>query len=320
MKWTMWMLALAFGLCAIAAQAQDFPRQPIRIIVPFAPGTVADTVARLVAEELKTSLGQAVIVENRIGVSGLVGVGSLAQAPEDGYTIGIGNEATHVTVPLVRKKIAYDPLKDFTPLSIAVRTPMAVAVNPALVPVQDVAGLIEAGRKSAGGIAFGTMGEGSPQQLIGELLNQRTGTHFVHVPYASSPAAVQDAIAGRLPMVISTLATLAPHQDKLRIIAIADPVRLPALPAVPTIAETVPEVVLTGWSGFFAPAKVPPAVADKLSKALAAALRKPAVMEAIRKRALEPAGSSGEELRELVRSGLQYWGPVIEKAQIHRAD
>jgi tripartite-type tricarboxylate transporter receptor subunit TctC len=281
---------------------------------------VADTVARLVAEELRTSLGQPVTVDNRVGVSGLVGVGSLAHAPEDGYTIGVGNEATHVTIPLVKKKVAYDPLKDFTPLTIAVRTTMAVAVNPALVPVKDVAGLIEMGRKTPRGISFGTMGEGSPQQLIGELLNQRTGTHFVHVPYASSPAAVEDAIAGKLPMVISTLATLAPHQDKLRIIAIADAVRLPALPGLPTIAETVPEVVLTGWSGFFAPANVPPAVAAKLSSALAAALRKPAVMEAIRKRSLEPAATSPDELRELVRSGLEYWGPVIEKAQLQKGN
>ncbi|HET8748314.1 MAG TPA: tripartite tricarboxylate transporter substrate-binding protein, partial [Ramlibacter sp.] len=277
MKWTMWMLALAFGLCAMLAYAQDFPRQPLRIIVPFAQGTVADMIGRLVAEELKISLGQPVIVENRVGVSGLVGVGSLAHAPDDGHTIGIGNEATHVTVPLVRKKVAYDPVKDFTPLAVAVRTPMAIAVNPKLLPVRDVAGLLEAGRATAGGIAFGTMGEGSPQQLIGELLNQRAGTHFIHVPCASSPEAVQDAIAGKRPMVISTLATLLPHQDKLRIVAIADPARLPALPALPTIAETVPGVVLTGWSGFFAPAKVPPAVAGKLSKALAAALHKPAV-------------------------------------------
>jgi tripartite-type tricarboxylate transporter receptor subunit TctC len=285
--------------------------------VPFPPGTVADAIARLVAEELKASLGQPVTVENRVGVSGLVGVGSLARAPDDGYTIGVGNEATHVTVPLVKKKISYDPVKDFTPLSIAVRTPMAVAVNPNLVPVKDLAGLIEAGRKSTQGISFGTMGEGSPQQLIGEILNQRTGTHFVHVPYVSSPAAVEDVIAGKLPMVISTLSTLAAHQDKLRIIAIAEPARLATLPKVPTISETVPDVVLTGWSGFFAPANVPPAVAAKLSSSIAAALRKPAVMEAIRKRSLEPGGTSAEELRELVRSGLEYWAPVIEKAQIH---
>jgi len=121
-------------------------------------------------------------------------------------------------------------------------------------------------------------------------------------------------------MVISTLATLAPHQDKLRIIAIADAGRLAAMPGVQTIAETVPEVILTGWSGFFAPANLPPAVAAKLSAALAAALHKPSVQEAIRKRSLEPAGSSADELRDLVRSGREYWGPVIDRSQIHRGD
>lgn len=320
MKRVMWVLVLGWLAATGVLRAQDFPRQPIRIIVPFPPGTVADAVARLVSEELRSSLRQPVTVENRIGVSGLVGVGSLARAPDDGYTIGIGNEATHVTEPLLKKKVAYDPVKDFTPLTIAVRTTMAIAVNPSLVPVTDMPGLIQAGKTRPGGIAFGTMGEGSPQQLIGELLNQRTGARFVHVPYEGSAAAVQDLIAGKLPMVISTLATLAPYRDKLRIIAIADAARLPALPDLPTVSETVPEVVLTGWSGFFAPAKVPPAVAGKLSTALAAALRKPAVMEAIRKRSLEPAGTSADELRALVKSGLDYWAPVIEKAQLHKVD
>jgi tripartite-type tricarboxylate transporter receptor subunit TctC len=314
-------LALALGLCAcLGAGAQDFPRQPIRLIVPFPPGTAADTVARVVAEELKTTLPQPVLIEHRPGATGLVGVGSLARAPADGYTIGLGIEATHVTLPLVKKKLAYDPLADFTPLTLAVRTTMAVAVNPALVPVQDLAGLLQAAKTRPGGISFGTMGEGSPQQLIGELLKQRTGAAFAHVPYAGSSAAVEDLIAGKLPMVITPLAAVAAHQDKLRIIAVADAARASSFPAVPAIAETLPGFVVTGWAGFFAPANLPPAVASRLSAALAQAMRKPAVAEALRKRSMEPAGGSPDELRQLVRTELQYWAPVVEKAQLHKGE
>lgn len=316
MRRFMQVLALAFALATGIAHAQDFPRQPIRILVPFPPGTAADLVARAVAEDLKTSLGQPVNVENRNGATGLVGVGMLARAPADGYTIGIGNEATHVTLPLL-KKVAYDPLKDFTPLTMAVRTTMAIAVNPSLLPVQNLPELFAAARMRPDGIAFGALGEGSPSQLIGELLKQRAGGRFVHVPYPGSAPAVEDALAGRLPMVISTLTTLAAYQE-LRIIAVADAARLPSLPGVQSIAESLPDVVVPGWTGFFAPANLPPAVAARLSGALVAALRKPAVAQALRKRSLEPVGSSPEELRELVRSGLERWAPVIAKAQLQK--
>jgi len=320
MKRIVQLLLLALALAAGCVGAQEFPRQPIRIIVPFAPGTAADTVARVVAEELRASLSQPVEIEHRPGATGLVGIGSLARAPADGYTIGLGIDATHVTIPLLKKKLAYDPVNDFTPLTLAVRTTMAIAVNPALLPVNDVNGLLQAARTRTGGLQFGTMGEGSPQQLIGELLKQRTGAPFAHVPYAGSAAAIEDLLAGKLPMVITPLATVLAHQDKLRIIAVADAVRLPTFPALPAIAETVPGVVLTGWAGFFAPAKLPPAVAAKLSAALAAALRKPAVIEALRKRSMEPAASSADEFRALLKSELATWAPVVEKAQLQKGD
>jgi len=319
MKRLMQMLAMAFALGAAMANAQDFPRQPIRIIVPFAAGTTTDILARVVSEELKASLGQPVHVENRSGATGLVGAGMLARAPADGYTIGIGNEATHVTLPLLRK-VAYDPLNDFTPLTMATRTTLAIAVNPSLLPVHDLPGLIAAAKTRADGVSFGARSEGSPPQLIGELLKQRTGGRFVHVPYEGSAPALEDLLAGRLAMVISTLPMLAPHQDRLRIIAVADEVRVPAFPGVQSIAETLPDVVVPGWSGFFAPAKLPPAIAAKLSSALAAALHKPAVAQALRKRAFEPVGGPPEELRELVSSGQQRWAPVLAKVPMPKLD
>lgn len=319
MKRIMQVLALAFALASSMVQAQDFPLQPIRIIVPFAPGTPSDVVARAVSKELQAGLGQPVLVENRSGAGGLLGVGLLARAAPDGYTIGIGNEATHVTLPLL-KKVAYEPLQDFTPLAIGARATMAIAVNPALLPVRDLPELIAAAKKRPEGVSFATSGDGSPPQLVGEILAQRTGGRFVHVPSEGAGAAAADAAEGRVPMVISTLTMLAPHRDQLRIIAIADAARLPALPGVQTIAETVPDVVLPGWSGFFAPARLPPAIAAKLGGALAAALRRPAVAQALRQRALEPVGSSPEELAELLRAGIRQWAPVVAKGPPQKPD
>jgi tripartite-type tricarboxylate transporter receptor subunit TctC len=316
MKWVMQLLAVALVLCAGVGQAQDFPRQPIRIIVPFPPGASADILSRLVAEELTTSLGQPVTVENRSGATGLVGIGSLAQAAADGYTIGLGNEATHVTVPLLKKKVAYDPIKDFTPLSLAVRTTMAIAVNPAMLPVKNLQELVEVARSRPGGVSYGTPGDGSPQQLIGELLKQHSGGNFVHVPYPGATAATQDLFDGKVPMIVSTLPTLMAHLDKVRIIAVADATRLRELPGVPTVSETWPDFVVAGWSGYFGPANMQPAIAAKLSAAITAALRKRSVIDAARKYGLEAVANTAEELRMVVKTGLERWAPVMQRANL----
>lgn len=315
------LLHVAVGLVMTAGVcAQDYPNQPIRFIVPFPPGASTDVVTRLVAKEMKDILGQTVTVENRAGGTGVIGVTQLARSPADGYTIGLGNEATHVTVPLLKKKPPYDPVADFTPLTVAIRTTMAIAVNPDVLPVRNLKQLVEAAKSRPGGISYGTPGAGSPQQLIGEYLKQQTGGNFVHVPYTGSGPATNDLIAGHIPMIISTLPSLMAHRDKLRIIAVGDEARLPAMPEVETLKETIPEFVVTGWSGYFAPAGVPAPVAARLGAALTTALRKPAVMESIRKQSLEPATSTPEELQQLVKSGIQRWAPVIERAQLPKQD
>jgi tripartite-type tricarboxylate transporter receptor subunit TctC len=308
------------ALCSSMATAAEFPSQPIRIIVPFPPGASTDVVTRLVAEELRRSLGQTVIVENRPGGTGQIGVSALAHSMPDGYTIGLGNEATHVTVPLLKKRPAFDPVKDFTPLTIAIRTTMAIAVNPAVLRVRSLPELIEAARTRPGGISFGTPGTGSPQHLIGELLKQRSGANFVHIPYSGSALATNDLLAGHIPMIVSTLPALMAHRDKLTIIAIGESERLPYLPDVPTISETMADFVVGGWSGYFGPAKLPGPISARLNAALVSALHNPLVVEAIRKQSLEPAGTSAQDLLALVKSGLERWAPVIERAQIAKED
>lgn len=314
------LVAAAAVLASAVAGAQDFPKQPIKIIVPFPPGSSTDIVTRLVAEELRSGLGQTVTVENRAGGTGLIGVAALARSPADGYTIGVGNEGTHVTAPLLRKKLPFDAVEDFTPLTIAIRTTMAIAVNTRVLPVKNLQELIELSKTKPGGISYGTPGTGAPQHLIGELLKQRTGGNFVHVPYSGGGPATNDLIAGHTPMSIVTLPSILPHRDKITILAVGDAQRAAVLPDVPTISETVPDFVVSGWSGYFAPAKLPPQVATRLNAALVEALKKPPVVEAIRKQGMDPAGTPAEDLHNLVRSGIVRWAPVIEKAQIPKQD
>ena len=320
MKMFVSALMASLALCPPIAAAAEFPSQPIRIIVPFPPGASTDVVTRLVAEDLRRSLGQAVTVENRPGGTGQIGVGVLARSTPNGYTIGLGNEATHVTVPLLKKRPSFDSVKDFTPLTIAIRTTMAIAVNPVVLRTRTLRELIEAAIKAPGGISFATPGTGSPQHLIGELLKQRSGANFVHIPYSGSAPATNDLLAGNIPMIISTLPALMAHRDKITIIAIGDAERLPYLPDVPTISETMPDFVVGGWSGYFGPANLPGPIAARLNAALVSALHKPLVIEAIRKQSLEPAGTSAQELLTLVKSGLERWAPVIERAQIGKED
>jgi tripartite-type tricarboxylate transporter receptor subunit TctC len=316
MKFVTTVAALSLAVYAVTGLAHDYPSQPIRIIVPFPPGASTDVVTRLVAEELRQSLGQTVTVENRAGGTGTIGVGALARAPADGYTLGLGNEATHVTVPLLKKKPPFDSVRDFTPITIAIRTTMAIAVNPSVLPVKNLAELIQAAKTTPGGLSFGSPGQGSPQHLIGELLKQRTGASFVHVPYTGSAPATNDLLAGHIPMVITTLSALMPHLGKIMIVAIGDGERLSSMPNVPTISETLPDFNVSGWSGYFGPANLPAPITARLNAAFVAALKKPVVVDAIRKQSLEPAGTSADELRLLVKNGIERWGAVIDKAQL----
>jgi tripartite-type tricarboxylate transporter receptor subunit TctC len=312
MKRTLGVMALALVLGAPVEQAADVPRPPIHIIVPFAPGTSGDLVSRLVAEELRATLGQPVLIEHQIGAAGRVGVGSLARAPADGSVIGMGNESTHVTLPLLTVRTAYDPVRDFTPLTLAARTTMAVAVNPALLPVETLAQLLALAKTRP--IAFGSPGEGSPQQLIGMLLAQRSGGSFEHVPQPGAAATARELAEGRLPMAITTLSALMAYPGKVRILAIGDATRRPALPDVPTLSETWPGVVVTGWLAYFAPAGMPQPAHARLTTAVRAALARPRVIAALREQGLDPVGGSAEELGELVRAGLEAWKPQIRRA------
>ena len=307
---------LGLGVLGLSVHAETFPSRPVTMIVPFPPGASTDTLSRLIADELKNELGQSVIVENRPGATGLIGVQALSRAARDGYTIGLGNEATHVTGPLMKAQMPFDPLGDFTPLTVAIRTTMAIAVNPAAVPANTLEELIEYAKREPKGVSFGTPGMGSPQHLIGEMLRLRSGGNFVHVPYTGSSPAINDLVAGHIPMTVTTLPALLPHLDRIKILAIGDAERLPDMPDVPTVSETLPDFIVRGWSGYFGPAGLEPEVVGQLSRALVKALHNERIIQAIRDQGLEPAGSAPEDLAALIASGVKQWTPVIEQAHL----
>ena len=316
MKWILGVMALALVLGAAVERAADQLRPPIRIIVPFAPGTSGDLLSHLVAEELEASLRQPVLLEHQVGAGGRVGVGSLARAAADGSVIGLGNESTHVTLPLLNARTAYDPVRDFRPLTLAARTTMAVAVNPSLLPVNTLAELLAVAKTRP--ITFGSPGEGSPQQLIGMLLAQRSGGRFEHVAQPGAAATARELAEGRLPMAVTTLSALLAYPGKVHILAIGDAARRPALPEVPTLSETWPGFVVTGWLAYFAPAGIPEPAHTRLTAALRAALSKPRVVAALRAQAMDPVGGSPDELGDLVRTGLEAWKPQIRRASSER--
>lgn len=306
----------AMMLSAGVAVAQDFPSRPIRIIVPFPPGASTDIITRLLAEELRKDLGQTVVVDNRVGATGVIGSTELSRAAPDGYTIGLGNEATHVTGPLLKKTPPYDPIRDFTPLTIAIQTTMAIAINPKVVPANNLAELIEFARKNPGKVAYGTAGVGSPQHLLGELLKQRGGADLIHAPYSGAGPATNDLLAGHIAMVISTLPSLMPQLSKLRVVAIGDSKRLPDMGQIATISETFNDVVVSGWSGYFGPPNLPRPIVNRLNAALVKALNAPAVVDAIKRQQVLPAPGTPEDLANLLSSGKERWSRVIAAANL----
>ena len=312
------LLAAAVTLPAVpAAMAQDYPQRPIRMIVPYPPGASTDTLGRTVANKLTESLKQSVVVENRTGASGSIGTDIVAKAPPDGYTIGVGTDATHTTNMHLALSPPYDPVKDFTPLTLAVSNPIVLVVNPS-VPVKTVKDLIEYGKKNPGKISYGSSGNGSPHHLSGELLKQMTGVPFVHVPYRGGSPAVNDVLGGQIPMVFSSMVTVLQHikSGSLRAIAVTQKTRYPGLPDVPSFAETIEGFEMNSWLGLFAPAKVPPAIAKRLETEIIKALQAPDVKPAMDAAGMTVVAGPAAEFAAQIRRESEQRGKLLKAAGI----
>lgn len=304
---------VAMGLLASPANAQTYPAKPITIVVPFPAGALADIAARLLQEPLRESLGQPVVIENRPGAGGTTGSALVARAEPDGYTLLLTVNGTLTTNPFILKNFPFDPQASLAPITVIAETPLALAVHKS-VPVKSVAEFIAYAKANPANLNYGTAGLGTTHHIAGELMKQKAGIALSAVHYRGGGAAATDLVAGHIPISFGTLVTLNAfaQTDAVRIIAITEPKRDPQLPNVETIAETIPEVVLSTWVGLSAPARTPDAIVDKLNKAVVAALKQKPIVEKLNAQFATVIGGSAEDMAERIRSEMQRHRAIIQ--------
>jgi tripartite-type tricarboxylate transporter receptor subunit TctC len=306
-------LALLPWLFGSRASAAEYPSRPIKIIVPYAPGGITDTVARLVAEQLSPALGQSVIVENKPGANSIIGADAVAKSPADGYTLAmvIGAHAANAT--LYAGKLPFDPVGDFAPVSLVGTTPLVMVTGTKL-PVRTLGDFIDYAKSHPGAMNYGSSGIGAAAHLTMEDLARRTGIELVHVPYRGSSLAMVDLMAGQIDAMFDTLLLLKPQIDagSIRGIAVASSTRSAYAPDLPTFAEAgVPDFVSSTWTLLLAPASTPKPIVDRLSSEVAKAVRTKAFKDKLLELGVEPVGNTPEEAADFLKAEVLKWGAVI---------
>ena len=311
------ILLIAALLMPVLLAAQPYPSRAITIISPYPPGATNDILARLVAPKLNEAFGQPVVVENRTGASGNIGTALAARAAPDGYTIMIGNDATHATNVFLYKDIGFDPVTSFAPITLAARNVIGIALHPS-VPVDDVKGLIAFARANPAKLSFGSSGTGSPHHLAGELLQQRADIKLTHVPYRGGGQAVIDLLGGHLPMMFASLAAVMQYRDagKVKVLAVVERERYALLRDIPTVGETVPGFEMSSWLGVFAPAGTPAPIIDQLNRAIVAAMRSDDIRGKLDPQGLEIIGSTPADFAAVIREDLDRRREIIRTAGI----
>jgi tripartite-type tricarboxylate transporter receptor subunit TctC len=307
-------------LCASAPlAAQDYPNKPIRLVSGFAAGGAADLVGRIMGQQLSTAMKQPVIVENRVGASGIIASEFVARSVPDGYTLLVGSMTTHALAPSIQKKLPYDVVKDFAPVALIGHVPLVLSVGPAM-QASSLSNLVALAKAAPGKYTFASAGGGSPPHLSGELMNHRFGISLVHVPYKGTAPAVTDLVGGQVSMIYDGLTVQLPHikSGKLRALASGSAKRLASLPEVPTFTELgYPDLEMTLWYGLFAPAATPRAVINTLNAEVAKALLLPEVRQRMADTAVEPGdGASAERYAAYVQSEIARWRGVVQQVGV----
>jgi len=305
--------------CAASpAAAQTWPTRPITMVVPFPPGPALDLVARLVGAKLSDALGQSFVIENRTGANGMIGSSFVARAPADGYTLLMTTASTHVTAVHLVKHLAYDPLKDFTPIAAAVEPVTCLVVNSAL-PVNSVADLIAYAKAHPGELSYGSSGVGSVFHLMGELFNETAGVKITHVPYRGVAPALQDVVAGHIPMAylsISNVIGLA-DQSSVKILAVLEPKRFAGRPQIPSMSEVLPAFRKpSSWFGLFGPAGLSREITTRLNAETVKALNAPEVLPRLNENGMSVIGGTPEDFKSLIEDGIARYGAIIKAAGI----
>jgi tripartite-type tricarboxylate transporter receptor subunit TctC len=311
-------VALASVLALGTARAEVFPSRTIKLVVPGPPGGGTDTLGRMVADGLSKQLGQAVVVDNRAGASGMIGASEAARAPADGYTLFMAYSGTLTTNQWLYKKMSYDPAKDFAPVSAFAQVPNILVVN-ATVPATNVKELIALAKAQPGKLNYASSYIGSMSHLSMELLKQMTGTDILHVPYNGDAPSMQALLSGQVQMMVTNTVSCLPmvKSGKLRALGVATSVRTAVLPDLPTIAEAgVPGFDTTLWYGVMVPAATPPSIVAKLNDAIRATQSSPDLKARLASTGSEPLVTTPIEFGELIRRDAERVGKVVQGAGI----
>jgi tripartite-type tricarboxylate transporter receptor subunit TctC len=314
--------AVLFSLCAalaapLSSHAQPYPSKPIHLIVPYAPGGGVDTVARALGQELGTALGASVIVENRPGASSIVGSEYVAKASANGYVL-LANVGTHYAMPYLAKNVSYDPVKDFSPITIIGRAPQVLAVH-ASVPAKTVPEFIDYVRKNPGKVSFATSGTGTSQHLGGELLNVMAKLDMVHVPYKGGGPALNDLVGGQVPAAMLIMSNVLPHarEGKVRMLGVIESKRAKAAPDVPTVGESVPGFAVPDtWIGVLGPAGLPAEVVNKINAALVGVADQPIVRSRLEAAGFEVNVVQSAEFAKLALLASEAYRKITSDAKI----
>jgi tripartite-type tricarboxylate transporter receptor subunit TctC len=311
------LLSLALlAFQSASAEAEDWPTRPVKIVVPYGPGGISDVLARMTADALSTKFGQRFIVETHPGASGAIGTEYVVHSPADGYTLYHAGGAEFSVVPLMQK-LSYDPIADLTPISMTAINGMAFAVNRDL-PIHTLREFIAYARANPGKINYGSVGRGSSSDLAPAAFAAREGLNLVGVPYTAAPPAILALISGTLQLFFGNVSDIvgSVRSGEVRLLAVSTAKRMPQFPDVPTVSETVPGFVMTGWNGYFAPAGTPQPIIEHLSKAIVAICSEPEIKQKMANLSVDAVGSTPEELAAAIKADLPIYRTAAEAAGI----
>ena len=311
---------LAGLLLATAAQAQSYPTKPVRWIVPSTPGDGSDLMARMLSERVGRALGQPVVIDNKPGAGGVLGSEQAARAPADGYTMIVGNAGSHGINAAIYGKLPYDVVKDFAPVALICTAPNVMVVSPAI-KAKNVAEFIAYAKANPGKLNYASGGIGSSAHLSAELFKSLTGVEMTHVPYKGSAPAVTALLGDEVNVMIGNLPPWSAHikAGKVRALAVTTAARYPALPEVPTLAESLPGFETVAWFAVFAPAGTPKPVVERMNREINAALAQPEVRERLTTTNCDPAPGTPESLGARVAGDVARWKKLAAEKNI-RAD
>lgn len=311
------VLMAALSIAAPAYAQSTYPSKPLTLVAAFAPGGGTDTAARIIASELAAELGQPVVVDNRAGAGGAIGATSVARAAADGYTLLLGTGSELVVLPVVKAKPPYDTVKEFTPVARIGTVSLMLVAHPS-VAANTVQELITLARATPGQLTYASFGIGSTNHLIGEFFTSKTGTDLLHVPYKGSAAAATDLVSGQVKLAFDTVAVAMPlvRSGKLKALAVLSPARSTLAPELPTMTESGVALATEGWMGVLAPRDTPPAIVERLNRAINKVLAMPAVRDAFRERGVTVAAGTPDQFGDFIKAEVKQWTAVVKASGI----